>query len=223
MKSSKVMWMSSWVVGANHRKSRGYRNFCTRTSFSRLRLGTDSKSGRKNKKHNFSLASKCRDCDVCWRTKRNVLLQKANWWSSTTRKKFGNSIKADHELMNEGCESRDSHRYAVVVQNVVTQCVQLCQWQKFLEPTKKQNVICTDNSLEFANSFEFAYSFEDRSFNHWKTQCLRNVQDVLADGKLFMKGDSENYARSHDSIRSIGSVSSNLHTWPNEISSIRNV
>ena len=33
-------------------------------------------------------------------------------------------ITADHKVLSEGCESRDNHRYAVVVQDLATQWIQ---------------------------------------------------------------------------------------------------
>ena len=38
--------------------------------------------------------------------------------------KFGDLITADHKVLNEGCESRDNHRNAVVVQDLATQWIQ---------------------------------------------------------------------------------------------------
>ena len=37
---------------------------------------------------------------------------------------FGDLITADHKVLSEGCESRNNHRYAVVVQDLATQRVQ---------------------------------------------------------------------------------------------------
>ena len=37
--------------------------------------------------------------------------------------KFGDLITADQKVLNEGCESRDNHRYAVVVQDLATQWI----------------------------------------------------------------------------------------------------
>ena len=45
-------------------------------------------------------------------------LQKTHWRSSTSGRKFGDSTTADHKVLNEGCESRDNHRYAVVLQDL---------------------------------------------------------------------------------------------------------
>ena len=75
-------------------------------------------------------------------------------------------ITADHKVFNKGCESRDNHRYAVVVQDLATQWIQSypCKTktsqeterslQKFLEPNRKPKVIYTNNSLEFGKACE---------------------------------------------------------------------
>ena len=63
--------------------------------------------------------------------------------------KFGHFVTADHRVLNEGRESRDNHRYAVVVQDLATQWIQCypCftksshetekSLRKFLEPSQK--------------------------------------------------------------------------------------
>ena len=85
---------------------------------------------------------------------------------------FGDLITADHKVLSEGCESRNNHRYAVVVQDLATQWIQSypCKTktshetqrslQKFLEPDRKPKVIYTNNSLEFGKACE------DLSWNH---------------------------------------------------------
>ena len=72
---------------------------------------------------------------------------------------FGDLITADHKVLSDNCESRNNHRYAVVVQDLATQWIQAypCKnktsqetqrsLQKFLEPERKPKVIYTDNSL----------------------------------------------------------------------------
>ena len=85
---------------------------------------------------------------------------------------FGDLITADHKVLSDNCESRNNHRYAVVVQDLATQWFQAypCKnktsletqrsLQKFLEPERKPKVIYTDNSLEFGKACE------DLSWNH---------------------------------------------------------
>ena len=75
-------------------------------------------------------------------------------------------ITADHKVLSGNCESRNNHRYAVVVQDLVTQWIQAypCEnktsqetprsLQKFLEPDREPKVIYTDNSLEFGKACE---------------------------------------------------------------------
>ena len=86
--------------------------------------------------------------------------------------KFGNLITADHKVLSDNCESRNNRRYAVVVQDLVTQWIQAYpsktktsqetqrSLQKFLEAERNPKVIYTDNSLEFGKACE------DLSWNH---------------------------------------------------------
>ena len=116
---------------------------------------------------------KDRNCEICQRTKitrapcrrriGRVILRAEN---------FGDLITADHKVHSEGCESRNNHRYAVVVQDLATQWIQSypCKTktsqetqrslQKFLAPNRKPAVIYTDNSSEFGKACE------DLSRNH---------------------------------------------------------
>ena len=69
------------------------------------------------------------------------------------QKKLGDFLTADHKVLNEGSESRNNHRYAVVVQDLATQWIQSypCKnktsqeteksLRKFLEPSEKPKVI----------------------------------------------------------------------------------
>ena len=77
---------------------------------------------------------------------------------------FGDLITADHKALGNNCESRNNHRYAVVVQDLATQWIQAypCKnktsqetqrsLQKFLEPERKPKVIYTDNSFRIRQS-----------------------------------------------------------------------
>ena len=82
---------------------------------------------------------------------------------------FGDLITADHKVLSEESESRNNHRYAVVVQDLATQWTQSypCKIKssqgiqknlmKFLEPTRETKVIYTSNSLEIGKSCEELY------------------------------------------------------------------
>ena len=108
-----------------------------------------------------------RNCEVSLRTKMTrAPCRRRTGEAVPGAEKFGDLIKADHTVHNEGCESRDNHRYAVVVQDLATQWIQSypCKTKtsyeterslsKFLEPSHKPKVIYTDNSLEFGKTCE---------------------------------------------------------------------
>ena len=69
-------------------------------------------------KHNFyTHFPKDRNCEICQRTKIRRAPCKRSIDGATPRaQKFGDLIAADHKLLNESCESRNNHRYAIVVQ-----------------------------------------------------------------------------------------------------------
>ena len=81
-------------------------------------------------------------------------------------KKSGDLITAAHKVLDEKGESRNNHRYAVVVQDLATQWIQSyhCKMKtslemdrslrKFLEPSEKPKVMYTDNSLNFGKACE---------------------------------------------------------------------
>ena len=96
----------------------------------------------------------------------------------------GDLIPADHKMLSEESESRDNHRYAVVVQDLATQRIQSypCKTKihqkspmKFLEPTRKPKVIYTVNSLECGKSCE------ELSWNHCTSTPHRSGTNGIAE------------------------------------------
>ena len=82
-----------------------------------------TKVAEKSRKHSiFTHFPKCRDCDVCLRTQisRAPCRRRTGEASILRAGKFGDLVTADHKVLNEECESRNNHRYAVVVQNLAT-------------------------------------------------------------------------------------------------------
>ena len=94
---------------------------------------------------------------------------------------------ADHKVLNEGCGSRDNHRYAVVVQGPATQWIQSYPFKQktsqetekslrnVLEPSEKPKVIYTENSLEFGKSCQ------DLSWDHRTSTLHRSETNGIAD------------------------------------------
>ena len=101
--------------------------------------------------------------------------------------KFGDLITADHKVLSDNCESRNNHRYAIVVQDLATQWIQSypCKTktsqetqrslQKFLERKRNPKVIYTDNSLEFGKACE------DLSWNHCTSTPHRSETNGIAE------------------------------------------
>ena len=133
---------------------------------------------------------KDRNCEICKRTKITRAPCRRRIGEAVPRaEKFGDLITADHKICSEGYESRNNHRYAVVVQDLARQWIQSypCKaktsqetqrsLQKFLEPDRKPKVICTDDSLEFGKACE------DLSWNHCTSTPHRSETNGLVRGQ----------------------------------------
>ena len=128
------------------------------------------------------------NCDICLKTKKARASCRRRTSTVVTRaENFGDLITADHKILSEESESRDNHRYAVVVQDLATQWVQSyrCKTKtsqetqknrmKFLEPTRKPKVIFTDNSKECGKSCE------DLFWNHCASTPHRSETHGIAE------------------------------------------
>ena len=115
----------------------------------------------------FSHFPKDRNCEVCLRTKiTRARCRKRTGHQVLWADKFGDWITADHKVLNQGGDSRNNHRYSVMVRDLATQWIQSgsCKTKtsqetershrKFLKPSEKPRIIHTDNSLEFVKSCE---------------------------------------------------------------------
>ena len=68
---------------------------------------------------------KDRNCEICKRTKiTRAPCRRRNGEAVLRADNFGDLITADHKVVSDNCESRNNHRYAVVVQNQATQWIQ---------------------------------------------------------------------------------------------------
>ena len=64
---------------------------------------------------------KDRNCEICQKTKIARAPCRRRIGRVVPRaENFGDLITADHKVVSEGCESRNNHRYAVVVQDLAT-------------------------------------------------------------------------------------------------------
>ena len=140
-------------------------------------------------KHNVHTHfTKDRNYEICKRTKiTRATCTRRNGEALPRAVNFGDLITADHKVLSDNCESRNNHRYAVVVQDLATQWIQAypCKnktsqetqrsFQKFLEPERKPKVIYTDNSLEFGKACE------DLSWNHCTSTPHRSETNGIAE------------------------------------------
>ena len=68
---------------------------------------------------------KDRNCEICQRTKiTRAPCRRRNGEAVLRAEMFGDLITADHKVLSDNCESRNNHRYAVVVQHLATQWIQ---------------------------------------------------------------------------------------------------
>ena len=140
-------------------------------------------------KHNVHIHfPKDENCEICKRTKiTRAPCRRRNGEAVPRAVNFGDLITADHNFLSDNCESRNNHRYAVVVQDLATLWIQAypCKnktsqetqrsLQKFLEPERKPKVIYTDNSLEFGKACE------DLSWNHCTFTPHRSETNGIAE------------------------------------------
>ena len=77
-------------------------------------------------KHNvYTHFPKDRNCEICERTKiTRAPCRRRNGEAVPHAANFGDLITADHKVLSDNCESRNNHRYAVVVQDFATQWIQ---------------------------------------------------------------------------------------------------
>ena len=96
---------------------------------------------------------KDQNCEICQRTKiTRAPCRRRNGGSVPRAENLGDLITSDHNVLSENCESRNNHRYAVVVQDLATQWIQSfpCKTKisqetqrslsKFLEQNRKPKV-----------------------------------------------------------------------------------
>ena len=131
---------------------------------------------------------KDRNCEICQRTKiTRAPCRRRNGGAVPRAENFGDLMTADHKVLSDNCESRNNHRYAVVVPGLATQWIQAypCKTktsqetqrslQKFLEPNWKPKVIYTDNSVEVGKACE------DLSWNHCTSTPRRSETKGVAE------------------------------------------
>ena len=77
-------------------------------------------------KHNvYTHFPEDRNCEICqWTKITRAPCRRRNGEAVPRAANFGDLITADHKVLSDNCESRNNHRYAVVVQDLATQWIQ---------------------------------------------------------------------------------------------------
>ena len=101
---------------------------------------SDSERSAKVASKNHSIETHCpedHNCEVCKKTKCTRALCRRRTGEPVLRAdKFG-ALITDHKVLNEGAESRNNHRHAVVVQDLATQWIQSYPWYSDTTQRKK--------------------------------------------------------------------------------------
>ena len=92
------------------------------------------------RKHSvYTRFPKDRNCEVCLRTKMTRAPCRTRTGEAVPRAdKFGDLMTADHKVLSEGCESRNNHRYAIVVQDLPNGSSLIRAKQELLRRRKKR-------------------------------------------------------------------------------------
>ena len=136
---------------------------------------------QKKRKHSIYIHfTKYRYCDICLRTEMTrVPCRRRDEGSIPRAEKFGDLITAEHKIFDEGSESRNNHRYAVVVQDLATPWItqnrrrrrRACE--SFWSRHRSQKLFYTDKSMEFCKSCE------ELSWNHrTSTPCRSETNGI---------------------------------------------
>ena len=129
---------------------------------------------------------KDRNCEICKRTKiTRAPCRRRNGGAVPRAVNFGDLITADHKVLSDNCESRNNHRYAVVVQDLALNGSRRIRAKTKLQKNpreacksswnRKPKVIYTDNSLEFGKACE------DLSWNHCTSTPHRSETNGIAE------------------------------------------
>ena len=103
------------------------------------------------------------NCEICQRTKIRAPFRRRNGGAVPRAENFGDLITAFHKVLSDNCESRNNHRYAVVVQDLATQWIQAY-------PCKTKTSQETQRSLQkFLDRIGSQKSFTLTIFGIWQS------------------------------------------------------
>ena len=108
--SGKIWWMMKFHYKGDSHASSSHEVSLEPTTKRREDLGKHSV---------YTHFPKDRNCEICKRTKiTRAPCRRRNGEAVPRADKFGDLITAGHKVLSDNCESRNNHRYAVVVQDL---------------------------------------------------------------------------------------------------------
>ena len=120
----------------------------------------------------FSHFPKDRNCDVSWMSKFTKASDRRHIGGAPLRaEKFGDLITADHIVLNEGCESWDTHHHAVVVHDLTTQWILFFYGKQNLHKSRREHRNCKYRQL--GGIWESMWGFVTES-PHFNTSSNRD-------------------------------------------------
>ena len=97
---------------------------------------------------------KDRNCEICKRTKITIApCRRRNGGAVPRAEIFGDLITADHKVLSDNCESRNNHRYAIVVQDLATQWIQAYPFKQKLHKKPRDACKSFSSSQKSRKSF----------------------------------------------------------------------
>ena len=131
---------------------------------------------------------KDRNCEICLRTKITRAPCRRRIGGAVPRaENFGDLITADHKVLSEGCESRNNHRFAIVVQDLATQWIQAYPCKLKLHRKLKEACNSSWSPTGSLKSFtrtipwEFGKACKDLSWNHCTSTPHRSETNGIAE------------------------------------------
>ena len=139
-----------------------------------------------------------RNCEICQRTKITRAPCRRRIGGAVPRaENFGDLMTADHKFLSEGCESRNNHRYGVVVQEMIFgPCQETLYTAIPLNPESRFTRRETSHSLFHGCTL----TFPELHIRIWMSS-KRNASVITG------------ISMGHDTCRILGQVSHNLLYW----------
>ena len=95
---------------------------------------------------------------------------------------FGDLTTADHKVLSENCESRNNHRFAIVVQDLATQCVRTTpQMTRFRGAKVCSKWLQEIDDHKIQSDYKYKSELQKKEFSTWYYVCVVTLHDNTTD------------------------------------------